>query len=1062
MKVSWLFDIGSYHWSTKAVTHSAVSYTAKVLPDSFDGIQMRWDVSRRGLITPSDLSFEVENTDGTLSRSSLEGQYCTIILITDGTESRRWKFKIQSASAYYGKMVVNCVDILQDILVGEYPNTPHPREVFPSVMHEVEEDDTARIPVIFGKAFIPLMLVYRQIDSTAYYALGKADSYTITKVMDPPSMGVTLWESTDYTFNQYTDSGYSLGEFMVYYDPETDLYSAGTWSSGSQPLVEYKVTGDADSLNPSAFLSALFQDFGLENTDLDSTTWAAASTVYDGWGLTWRGAFYKSEMRETIVNNLLTQCDSSLYISDKVELHPFSKTSQETFDSSKTKKLSFTANQTQQEYFDSGRVHWVAAGSPQSELSGKAIVPASTGGTTDSPSGDVFQAWFIESGVVAQKLGALYFQRKQSINQISFSTVGSKMSTLDTLKPGQVITVNDGLFGGSQDVIVTDLHIRADLEVTIGALRFGELNEFYDVSATDITIGSLLPSTFSSSAKLLQLRSSGQVFHYDAAGDPYPAEQTMTMKVYEQNLAPGNYVFTTTPNIKSQTSSSNTFTVDETEFGENDSVEVSVYKTNNPTSLTDTVTLVRVRDGLDAAGVEDTLDIQGWVFTGTFAALNATTVTWTSGAMNFSGGNNALAASFAIAAGSTGVMTQKLYIYFDQTTSETDLQVSTDPTDAVGRNKVLIAIAENGTGSAFFFVFGANSDVSITGGHIAAQTITGDKVVLNTLDASHINVGSILIGSLSGAGALAGLNSIDYSTYVTGGPAADADNTQDVLDLGASITYATVNGSTLISGGYLRTSLIQASALYIGDLNGASTVISNASTGATYGTGLINGTYSAYNTNRVNGTAASTVVNNAATGAAAASKVQTFTSISGGIISTGLIRNSANTMSINFDSATITVSAANGLIVSGDGGLVITSSGSIKLTDSYGDGSQINPTTNAGYHSLAIKPVNSSISSYVWFSGYKVIWNTGSGLSIGNNVSTSNFDSILYISSTSTSRAYTIYSAHSGAAYFTGRIETASSLKCSSSVLSSTVKNTTISTSSPSGGSTGDIWMKYV
>jgi hypothetical protein len=167
-------------------------------------------------------------------------------------------------------------------------------------------------------------------------------------------------------------------------------------------------------------------------------------------------------------------------------------------------------------------------------------------------------------------------------------------------------------------------------------------------------------------------------------------------------------------------------------------------------------------------------------------------------------------------------------------------------------------------------------------------------------------------------------------------------------------------------------------------------------------------------------------------------------------------------MSINFDSATITVSAANGLIVSGDGGLVITSSGSIKLTDSYGDGSQINPTTNAGYHSLAIKPVNSSISSYVWFSGYKVIWNTGSGLSIGNNVSTSNFDSILYISSTSTSRAYTIYSAHSGAAYFTGRIETASSLKCSSSVLSSTVKNTTISTSSPSGGSTGDIWMKYV
>jgi len=192
VKISWLFEIDAYRWSTKTVTYNAVNYTAKVLPDSFDGIQMRWDVSRRGLITPSDLSFEVENTDGLLTRASLEGKFCTIILITDGTESRRWRFKIQSASGYYGKMVLYCVDILQDILQEEYPNTPHPREVFPSVMHEVDEDDSYRVPIIYGKAFIPLMLVYRQIDSTAYYALGKAATYTITKVMDPPSMGKTL------------------------------------------------------------------------------------------------------------------------------------------------------------------------------------------------------------------------------------------------------------------------------------------------------------------------------------------------------------------------------------------------------------------------------------------------------------------------------------------------------------------------------------------------------------------------------------------------------------------------------------------------------------------------------------------------------------------------------------------------------------------------------------------------------------------------------------------------------------------------------------------------------
>jgi len=82
MKISWLFEIDTYHWSTKSVTFGSTNYTAKILPDSFDGISMRWDVSRQGLITPSDLSFEIENTDGVLSRSDLEGEYCTIILVT--------------------------------------------------------------------------------------------------------------------------------------------------------------------------------------------------------------------------------------------------------------------------------------------------------------------------------------------------------------------------------------------------------------------------------------------------------------------------------------------------------------------------------------------------------------------------------------------------------------------------------------------------------------------------------------------------------------------------------------------------------------------------------------------------------------------------------------------------------------------------------------------------------------------------------------------------------------------------------------------------------------------
>ena len=873
MIVSWLFEVGSYKWSTKKVVYSTATYTAKVLPESFSGITMRWDVGRRGLITPSDLSFEIDNADGAVSAATLEGQDCTIIMIIDGAESRRWRFRIQAATGFYGKIVVDCVDILQAVLIGDYPNTPQPREIFPSEMHVVEEDDTARMPVIFGKAFIPLMLVYRQIDSTAYYALGQVDTYTISKVMDPPTMGQTLWTSAEYTFNQYTDSGYSLAEFIVHYDPETDSYSAGTWSSANEPLVEYKVTGDADTVNPSDMLDYILRSFGLSTSDIDATTWGAAHTTYTSWGLAWQGGFWQAEARETILNNLLKQCDSNLYISDKVELLPFSKTSRETFTSSKTKLLSFSVTNVPRETYDSGRVHWVNPGSPQSELSGKAIVPATTGGTTATPSGDVFEAPFVSSGIVAQKLGMLHFQRQRIGTRVSFSTVGSKMTSLATLKPGQVITVNDALFGGSTGLIVTSLSINPDLGVSIEGVKLEEINEFNDVSASDVTIGSIPTPSFSASAKLLQLRSSGQIFHFDSAGDPDPVVQTLTFKVYEQNLAAGNYVFTTTPNIKAQTSSSNTFTLTNTEFGASDNVLVSVSKTNNPATMTDSVTVVRVRDGLDASAMEQTLDIQGWMFDGGFSATSAAVVGWTSGTITFSGGSNSLAASFDLVAGSTGTMLGKSYIYFDQTTSETELLVTTTPQASVGRNQVLIAIAEPGTTAPAFFVFGGNGGLlisetqigdnsistgkvqanAITANEIAANTITGNEILANSISATEIDTGSITIGSFSGAGNLAGLDLIESaqlgSTIISGGYIkstlldVDAILTDvlfvgDVGDLaGLDLIESAQLGSTIISGGYIKADLIDVVNMTVGDtlyVGGtlAATVRDDASYGA--------------------------------------------------------------------------------------------------------------------------------------------------------------------------------------------------------------------------------------
>jgi len=776
LSVEWLFEVGSYKWSTQTTGN----YTARVLPDSFHGISMQWDIERQGLITPSEIEFEVDNIDGSLSKSSIEGKYCTIILMINESECRRWKFKVKSVIQSYDIMHLYCVDILQGHLLGTYPNTAHPREVWVSESHEVEDNDSYRVPVVFGQAYIPLMYVYRASDNTGYYVLGKDQNYDITEVMSPPSKGKWKWVNTEYAFTQYADKGYKIAEFAIAPGVAPGTYDAGTWDSGLQPLVQYKVSGGDASLSPADMLKTILQDFGVPATDIDTATWATAKNIFASQGIQWQGAFYESEQRETIINSLLSQCDANFYISDKIELLPFSKTSVETFDKSKTIKGSFSSSNIVREPIDSGRVQWCKSGTPQNDLSGKALLPITPEGTTDRPGGSAFQARFINNSVVAQKLGILHFQRKVASENISFSTSGNVMSSLSSLKPGHVITVNDPLFGGTQKIVVTELEIGKNLEVRVSGVRLAQLNDFHDISATDISIsgdGSSPSLGFSPTAKILQLKSTSQIFKFDSKGDPDPAEQVITFTAHEQNLDDGNYKFTTIPNVKSQTGASNEFTLNLAEFGNNENVKVTVAKDG----LTNYVTVFKLKDGV--ADISPILEIQGWNFDGTFSAHDADIVKWTAGTITFSSGQG-----FSIAPGSTGNMTGRSYIYFSQTHSEINLHVTKVASEAVGMNKVLMAVASPGDVEASFFVFGGSGGVNLTANNIAARSITANEVALNSLDASVIKTSSLIVGDLSGAGDLASMNRSDLN-YTDG-----ADNTTTSIN-GGVITTGVIRNS---------------------------------------------------------------------------------------------------------------------------------------------------------------------------------------------------------------------------------------------------------------------------
>jgi hypothetical protein len=151
-----------------------------------------------------------------------------------------------------------------------------------------------------------------------------------------------------------------------------------------------------------------------------------------------------------------------------------------------------------------------------------------------------------------------------------------------------------------------------------------------------------------------------------------------------------------------------------------------------------------------------TLDVSnwGWGQTSAFSPTSSTQVGW--GAGTFTSANGAV---YAISSGNTGVMSSKTYIYLDLNVSSTAYQVTTNPSLAVGVGKVLIAVAQNsGSGSATYNLS-------------EATQIVGDNILANSIDASKITTGQLIVGTNVGQGTAVtsgGVTTIIGNTVTTG------------------------------------------------------------------------------------------------------------------------------------------------------------------------------------------------------------------------------------------------------------------------------------------------------
>lgn len=160
-------------------------------------------------------------------------------------------------------------------------------------------------------------------------------------------------------------------------------------------------------------------------------------------------------------------------------------------------------------------------------------------------------------------------------------------------------------------------------------------------------------------------------------------------------------------------------------------------------TLTGSVIATDFQPGTDIA-------IQGWSSTVAFVASTYRIVTWSAGG---TGTIKILDGTvYTIAAGTTGIMTALTYIYLDINVSTTVLQTSTTYTDAVGKGKILVCVAQNNTdtsSSAQFQAFGGYGGNNLFVDNIAANSASVNEFVSNTAQIKDLIVTNAKINSLS-------------------------------------------------------------------------------------------------------------------------------------------------------------------------------------------------------------------------------------------------------------------------------------------------------------------------
>jgi len=505
-KVSWLFTVvdtagpTTYYWSTITRSYGGHDYVFKIDPKTFNGVTLSRGKSELGIQAPNDLTFTIENTSNTLTASNFVDSSVTLdLVLSDGTDEETiatWKFNTKRCEAIYQTLKFTCEDFLQQYLSGDYPNTRLVKDISPS--SDIDKDDDLCVPVPIGTCYIPLRSIY--VTNDRFYLLGlDSHDYTISKVRSPRSWGTgkSEWATGDYAFNKSTKTidtvVWEVFQAIISDSDGDGVVDAnGVWQDGDYLLdmpTEFYRDDTHTLTSPDDAIEFILEDLGVASGDIDTgggSSFETAGTTFSGWSLVFNGAYYKKQDSGKVIASLLNMCHSIFRVTDKIELHVLSKTSQKTITKADVILNSFKFSTITKNQNDSGYVLWQESGEAQDEYI-KSLVSAKA--STDEISSDSLEIPFVQDSQDVQRIGTLYYQRKflKEAN-CSFSNKGG---TLLAVQPDDVITINEADYGGNYAVLVDSMTIKRDLTIDVKCVKFSEALDDWD----DLTPAAISPAT---------------------------------------------------------------------------------------------------------------------------------------------------------------------------------------------------------------------------------------------------------------------------------------------------------------------------------------------------------------------------------------------------------------------------------------------------------------------------------------------------------------------------------------------------------------------------------------